>query len=1762
MLAPFAQAQTPIHRYSFGHAGGAVPNGTAVLDSAGTAHGTVRGAGATGTSSGLRIAGGSPATAAYIDLPNGVASGKDQSPAGYAAATYEVWLTVNSHQNWSRIFDFGTSSLGEITASGGTFTGSNYFMLSANMGTDPNIKMERLPGGAQEVWRATIPGVRMHLVTTYDALEGAWKLYKNGILFRTLAANGPGTIPDVNVWLGRSNWSTDSNADATYEEFRIYGQALSPTQVWESFRTGPDALPTVTPTAYQILVDSSPAMTAGAGNYATEWNTAGNLEGWAVSQTTGSVAGGSLSGTTTGTNPTVSRSNFAGGPDLDLGWNDYLEVRMQVPASYTGAIQISYGTTYDNGFDASRVLTIPTSLIPKDGAFHSYRIEMGLVPLWRSTLRDLRIEPVDGAGSTGMAFAIDYLRVGDEPNAVVYNPINTWECPPGGAATPPHALHGAGQPVQAMESKHFRVLWNSAAPTDAHGTLRNLEEAWQVFARKLGYREPDFTGEDREGGGGTVRGKVNLTTWYEGYFQGGTWDGNGTRPWTNIEPSGLQVNPPTWVIPHELMHVFQAHNNSGGAPGEWYEGHANYARERWMEHYWFAGWTSFDAVGIRFAHMIQGDGRDAYLKWTPFLYLDSNPDNLPDLGEVTVASIWRQAPFGMNPFNALDTAAPITGKKNVFGHYAQHGATLNYPTRPMLRYWAAGDPYVNRFQFTDLQQRSDDPSWWRVPYEMAPQQGCYTVHELSVPNPGTGGRVVTVNFQGVSDNVRGADWRGGFTVTRDDGSERYTQVLGNGTHSVTLAANENRLFFCVAGTPNWFEPTGADEGIFPYRSSWGKSRFPYQMQVTGATPVEHGPGGVFSGMVQHANGGGWKHTSASVSASAYIGPNARVYDYAIIGANARVEDFATVQNNGRVLDNGIVSGHGWVKDNATVSGNGKVRDFGLLAGAATVTGNGRVLEHAEVIGNSWITDISVVKGSARCTGGLINGNSCVDGNYEFFRNIFNGFVTGHLPYEGIPDRFIMNRPGTIYASYDFGFGNEARIFDQYGVTDSFTIGAPGWLGNDVGRQGVLTLNGTTQHVNLDRSVADLRDFSFAAWVKPGSSTANQAVLWMGSSTTKRLYFTPNDGSGHAKFSIVNGGTEQTLTAASALPVGTWSHVAVTLDGATGVLYLNGRPVATGSITIRADQLLAPNTATGLSHNYLGRSQGAAMARFTGALDNVGFYSTALTPASIAAISGTSVPLAAPIGLAATPGPNQVSLSWNAADNATSYNVKRATISGGPYTVIANRTSHTYLDTTANAGTTYYYVVSAVNGASESANSIQVSVTPNPAPSLVHRYDFETAGSANDTVGSAHGTIRGTATVSAGALNLTGAAGTLSGGVPQNSVELPPAAVTGLSGPFSLEVWYTAANNGPFCTLFSFSDGTTASYALATPARNTIPYPSAVAVKGGGGGAGEQIAHQAPTDDNVLHSMVFTYDGTTMKYYIDGALSSFSGLQNSFANPGFDLSTLASIGIGGGSPWPDNTIKGKIHDFRVYGRALTAAQVSSIRNLGANGSNAAINAAVTGLLPPTGLATSRTDGQVSLTWNASSSAMSYNVKRAVATGGPYTTIASPTSTSHSDTTAENGTTYYYVVSAVNLGGQSINSTEVSATPLSPAQLWRQQKFGADWNNEAVAGDSADPDKDGAVNLLERAFAGNPNFADTDILPKMDPTAPLLSITFRKAKAATDLTFGIQESIVLSEWSTVADNSVVISEDSLVEIRRFTTSPGSEGKKFLRLRITGP
>ncbi len=145
----------------------------------------------------------------------------------------------------------------------------------------------------------------------------------------------------------------------------------------------------------------------------------------------------------------------------------------------------------------------------------------------------------------------------------------------------------------------------------------------------------------------------------------------------------------------------------------------------------------------------------------------------------------------------------------------------------------------------------------------------------------------------------------------------------------------------------------------------------------------------------------------------------------------------------------------------------------------------------------------------------------------------------------------------------------------------------------------------------------------------------------------------------------------------------------------------------------------------------------------------------------------------------------------------------------------------------------------------------------------------------------------------------------------------------------------------------------------------------------------------------------------------------------------------------GSPAVTLSIKNGAGGANTYGEFATgtftaAASTETFDWNGAGSSYTVLGSISVRQLPPaapTGLTATAGNAQVSLSWTGSSGATSYNVKRSTICNDEVT-ITNVTSTSYTDTSLANGTTYYYEVLALNAGGQSTNSSQVSATPVGP------------------------------------------------------------------------------------------------------------------------------
>ena len=95
----------------------------------------------------------------------------------------------------------------------------------------------------------------------------------------------------------------------------------------------------------------------------------------------------------------------------------------------------------------------------------------------------------------------------------------------------------------------------------------------------------------------------------------------------------------------------------------------------------------------------------------------------------------------------------------------------------------------------------------------------------------------------------------------------------------------------------------------------------------------------------------------------------------------------------------------------------------------------------------------------------------------------------------------------------------------------------------------------------------------------------------------------------------------------------------------------------------------------------------------------------------------SVKSFSPTGLYAFAGNTKATIGWTAVTEASSYNVKRSAVAGGPYQQIANVATSSFNDSNLINGTTYYYVISAVTAYGESTDSAQIAVTPAAAARL-------------------------------------------------------------------------------------------------------------------------------------------------------------------------------------------------------------------------------------------------------------------------------------------------------------------------------------------------------------------------------------------------------------------------------------------------------------
>jgi endo-1,4-beta-xylanase len=356
----------------------------------------------------------------------------------------------------------------------------------------------------------------------------------------------------------------------------------------------------------------------------------------------------------------------------------------------------------------------------------------------------------------------------------------------------------------------------------------------------------------------------------------------------------------------------------------------------------------------------------------------------------------------------------------------------------------------------------------------------------------------------------------------------------------------------------------------------------------------------------------------------------------------------------------------------------------------------------------------------------------------------------------------------------------------------------------------------------------------------------------------------------------------------------------------------------------------------------------------------------------------SAPAPVPGGLSATAiSTSQINLVWNIFSNTATYNLKRSTTNGGPYSVIATGVITTnYPDSGLASGMIYYYVVSAVVSGNETPNSVQAAATTlSPTlGSLLHRYSFSESGGSSvaDSVGGPvwNGSLSNGGTLSGGQLTLSANA--------SQYVSLPAGIVGGLSN-LTVMAWVNPTTVSNWSRLFDFGNSTTvAMYVTAQNATTTNLY---FAITTNSYTAEQPVYGNFPLSTGVWHQVTLTLNGSTGMLYLDGAAV---GTTNALTLNPVILGSTTNNYLGKSQWTTDPYYNGQFDEFRIYNAALSPAEVAATYALGP-GQLLSTNSPVVGIVT--------TPSDLTLTWPLVSASFTLQSSTNLAAGN-WVNVTSP------------------------------------------------------------------------------------------------------------------------------------------------------------------------
>jgi DUF1680 family protein len=212
------------------------------------------------------------------------------------------------------------------------------------------------------------------------------------------------------------------------------------------------------------------------------------------------------------------------------------------------------------------------------------------------------------------------------------------------------------------------------------------------------------------------------------------------------------------------------------------------------------------------------------------------------------------------------------------------------------------------------------------------------------------------------------------------------------------------------------------------------------------------------------------------------------------------------------------------------------------------------------------------------------------------------------------------RPGRErdIARYPLREGSGTTTADTTGTfADATLAGGATWTTD--GGDSAVAFDGVSGHLALPAGLlSGLDELTVSVRVRVDILAPSARVFDLGYHKDTYLFLAATTGAGRARAALKIAGmeAEDVVDAAGPLPVGSWTHVALTLGNGTGVLYLDGTEAGRNPAMVSGPLLLGAT-----SRNYLGRSQNTTHPYLHGAVRDFRLHNRALSAAEVARLAG-------------------------------------------------------------------------------------------------------------------------------------------------------------------------------------------------------------------------------------------------------------------------------------------------------------------------------------------------------------------------------------------------------------------------------------------------------------------------------------------------------------------------------------------------------------